>query len=164
MNTIVIFTVHKAGSMFLHRLTRQITETIGMYYYSPHFSGSPFYFPETKINNDEKYAHYFEGLTGCVGPIRRPVRLQNSVGNRYILHLRDPRDVLTSMFFSYCYSHIGIADSDRVFWIKEGIDKFVLNKADGFLEKYDIYCNDFLGKSNVTLLNMRKWLHRSKHG
>jgi Sulfotransferase domain len=56
-----------------------------------------------------------------------------------ILHLRDPRDVLVSMFYSYCYIHPGeVAPNTgyRQAAAAEGIDAFVLAKASENSAKY----------------------------
>src|SRR5207248_11620652 len=56
-----------------------------------------------------------------------------------ILHLRDPRDVLTSMFFSYCFMHPGeIAPNTgyRKEVAEAGIDKFVLDMSDENFSRY----------------------------
>jgi hypothetical protein len=158
MKSIIVFTVHKAASMFLHNILMQITRSAGMNYYSPNRPASPYHFPVTKKNNDEEYAKRFSGIEGCIGPIRRPVCLPNQIDYQIVLHLRDPRDALTSMFFSYSYSHTGIDDRERERWISEGIDKFVLDKSDDFLDRYRIYCEDFVGRPNVTLVTYEEMI------
>jgi hypothetical protein len=68
-----------------------------------------------------------------------------------ILHLRDPRDVLTSMYFSHVYSHarregrFNPSDEQRKAWEDEGIDSFVLNRAANFREIYETLCSGLLG-------------------
>jgi hypothetical protein len=93
-----------------------------------------------------------------------------------ILHLRDPRDVLVSMYYSYCFIHAGeIAGNTgyRKEIAERGIDDFVLGKASdrsgsypgdygtgGHLEdvignmpkRYADYTDKLLGKPNVTLV------------
>jgi len=62
---------------------------------------------------------------------------------RVILHLRDPRDVLTSMFYSYCYMHAGEIEANsgyRKEVAEAGIDQFVLDMAG---PKFDSYRGDY---------------------
>lgn len=105
MHQVLIYTVHKAASMFLHRLTLHTARALGAAYYS--------------INDDQYHDHIKtaswknfienESGQGCFGPIRGGEAAPNIPDDlqyrSVLLHLRDPRDVLTSMFFSHVYSH-----------------------------------------------------------
>ncbi|WP_395077189.1 sulfotransferase domain-containing protein [Hyphococcus sp.] len=79
------------------------------------------------------------------GPIRLadflPPKLDLS-RTRTILHLRDPRDVLVSLYFSEIFSHPSTPtfhpEKDwRDEWRNRPIDDFVLMKAPEYLERYD---------------------------
>lgn len=161
MANIVVFTVHKAASMVLHNLLMQVNAVARMNYYSPNLPETPFYFPPPKRNYDLESAAHLARLSGCTGPIRRPLDIPNPSQYRIILHLRDPRDVLTSLFFSHCYSHFGWENrqQEREEWIKAGIDKFVLDKAHDYVERYDAYCNNLVGKPNVTFVTYEEMVH-----
>lgn len=140
--------------MVLHNLMMQVTRVAGMNYYSPNLPETQFFFPPPKHNYDLGSTTQLAKLSGCIGPIRRPIEIPNPSQYRIILHLRDPRDVLTSLFFSHCYSHFGWEnrEQERAEWIQAGIDKFVLDKSYDYAARYDAYCNDFFGKPNVTFL------------
>jgi hypothetical protein len=97
MRTILIFTVHKAGSMFVHRLTDYLTHQIHVPYYSPNKGNFPDY---TKLSAD---LSYFNGKTGCIGPLRQYWPITNIDSYNIILHLRDPRDMLVSLFFMHTH-------------------------------------------------------------
>ena len=67
---------------------------------------------------------------GCFGPIRFFVPTQALETASIILHLRDPRDVLVSMFYSYCYMHGGEIERHtgyRKAVAEAGVDRFVLD-------------------------------------
>ena len=67
---------------------------------------------------------------GCFGPMRFFVPTQAFAEASIILHLRDPRDVLVSMFYSYCYMHAGEIERHtgyRKEVAEAGIDRFVLD-------------------------------------
>ena len=140
--------------MVLHNILMQVTAVTGMNYYSPNLPETPFFFPPPKHNWDPASAKHLAKLSGCIGPIRRPIDIANPDQSRIILHLRDPRDVLTSLFFSHCYSHFGFETraQEREEWIKAGIDKFVLDKSHDYAERYDAYCNTLFGRPNVTFV------------
>jgi hypothetical protein len=154
MANIIVFTVHKAASMVLHNLLMQVTAVTRMNYYSPNLPETPFFFPPPKHNWESETAAHLARLSGCIGPIRRPIDILDPGQSRIILHLRDPRDVLTSLFFSHCYSHFGWEnrEREREEWIKAGIDKYVLDKSGDYAERYDAYCDNLLGKPNVTFV------------
>jgi hypothetical protein len=154
MANIIVFTVHKAASMVLNDLLMQLTAIARMNFYSPNLPETPFFFPPPKHNWDTASTTHLASLSGCIGPIRRPIEIPNPDQSLIILHLRDPRDVLTSLFFSHCYSHFGFETRvrEREEWIKAGIDKFVIDNSDDYAERYDAYCDNLLGKSNVTLV------------
>lgn len=171
MKSVLIYTVHKAASMFLHRLTAEVAQEFGIPYYS--------------INNDRDFETiktaswkgFIEGggRTGCFGPIRagaaEPSVPDDLSSYRVILHLRDPRDVLTSLYFSHVYSHrrtpgqFNPSDEQRSRWEDGGIDEFVLANASKTRKAYRDLCSTFLGKENVLLvkyesltLNYAEWL------
>lgn len=75
-----------------------------------------------------------------------------------LLMLRDPRDVLTSRYFSIAYSHPlpsgNVAERDSIAAEREqakeiGIDEYVLNMAPYCAEIYTDYCREVLGRPNV---------------
>lgn len=165
---IIVFTVHKAASMFLHRVLCDLAGAAGVPYYSPNNDPhSGFCFPVTRINNDMAYTEKFYDKSGCIGPIRRPVLLSDFSEHDIILHLRNPLDGLTSMFFSYAYSHVGVEDHVKQRWVAMGIDQFVFDQADDYFERYRLYCKNFIGRPNVTLItyeemisDFKSWLEK----
>lgn len=93
---------------------------------------------------------------------------------RVVLMVRDPRDALTSMYFSVAFSHLapnGVESArDRFFKRREGVrrmsvDGYVLSVADRFHRTYSDYCHGVLGRPNVLLVkyedmvrDFRSWL------
>lgn len=75
--------------------------------------------------------------------------------SKVILVLRDPRDVLTSQFFSIAYSHPVLTNrfiEKRKHALAVGIDQHVKDMSDRFLNTYTNYINNYLGKNNVLLV------------
>jgi hypothetical protein len=97
MKNVLIFTVHKAGSMFVHRLTDYLTHQLHMPYYSPNKGNFPDY---AALSVD---LSHFSGKTGCIGPLRQYWPIDNIDSYNVILHLRDPRDMLVSLFFMHTH-------------------------------------------------------------
>ncbi len=122
---VIAYTTHKAGSMVLHRVLKDICGLNRIRYYSPNES-------KTMLPFDRIFAGYdfIAKKRGCFGPIRFFVPTQALDGASIILHLRDPRDVLVSMFYSYCYMHAGEIERHtgyRKAVAEAGIDRFVLD-------------------------------------
>jgi hypothetical protein len=122
---IIAYTTHKAGSMVLHRVLKDICELNRIRYYSPNESRTLLPFDRMFGGHD-----FIAKKRGCFGPIRFFVPTQAITEASVILHLRDPRDVLVSMFYSYCYMHAGEIEA-HTGYRKEvagaGIDRFVLD-------------------------------------
>ena len=80
----------------------------------------------------------WENRTGCFAPLRYYFTIPTELDAQTILHLRDPRDVLVSLYFSEAYSHNlfkGVFDLNwaaRGAIITAGLDRYVLRKAETF--------------------------------
>lgn len=98
-NGVVVRALHKSGSMFLYHFFAQVAQDAGLPYYS--------------INHADANEHEVEDTieTGfCVCPIRdfaqnRLVNFPNLDRVTQIFHLRDPRDILVSEYFSLGWIH-----------------------------------------------------------
>ena len=122
---IIAYTTHKAGSMVLHRVLKDICELNRIRYYSPNEARSQLPFERMFAGHD-----FIAKKRGCFGPIRFFVPTRALDTASIILHLRDPRDVLVSMFYSYCYMHEGEIERHtgyRKAVAEAGIDGFVLD-------------------------------------
>jgi hypothetical protein len=98
--------------------------------------------------------------------------IPNELKSNIILHLRDPRDVLVSLFYSEAYSHSvikGVFDldrSEREEIVAMGIDRFVLSKANDFNRKYIQYREllsrprSIFVKYEDLVLMFPKWLYQ----
>ncbi|MBT8472145.1 MAG: sulfotransferase domain-containing protein, partial [Marinicaulis sp.] len=89
-----------------------------------------------------------------VGPVRLPVPVEGLLAevDKVIIHLRDPRDVLVSMFFSWVYSHPGVDEGVRERHQEHGIERFVMHEAIALKEKYQLYIDNYLSLPQSTLL------------
>ena len=183
---IIVFTLHKSASMFIHKQCELLTELSGIEYHSTNKPECNFRERKILTNPD-----LWRNRTGCFAPIRFYVDVPNIDDYDVILHLRDPRDVLVSMFYSYCYIHGGPVDRNagyREEVAKAGIDAFVLARATeertsypgdygtggvhedligNVPKRYSDYVNNLLGKPNVTLVryeemmgDYRSWLSK----
>ncbi len=149
-NNVAVFTVHKAASSLLFNVMRSLANQHGVPFYSPNKTAADYRIIENRKNNVEDGREFFEQPC-LVGPIRRPRIFTNLPNHKTIIHLRDPRDVLTSMFFSWSYSHKGIDNAKRQEWIDMGIDRFVLERHTDILKRFRIYCDWIEANSHIKL-------------
>lgn len=173
MTKIAIFTVHKAASMLLHKINLKCCEMNGLTYYSPNAKDSQHElvnlvdFPDSLAKLQLESESMFKGiLKGCIGPVRRPlnISLDDCLVN---LQLRDPRDCLNSMFFSFTKIHPGIPEERRSAWLEKGIDQCIIDEwSDEYLNRYQRYIDNFIDHPNVNFLkyenmvfDFETWLH-----
>jgi hypothetical protein len=149
MRNIIVFTTHKAASMFLYKLAKYICLHGGIRFYSVNDGTLP---PEIK---DPKV---FLNPDSCFCPVRYYAEVPDIENYNIILHLRDPRDVLTSLFYSHAYSHpravggFNPSEDKRKEWVQNGIDSFVIEHSSEYLNRYKEYCSNLLYKKNVLFL------------
>lgn len=170
MKDVLIYTVHKAASMFLHKIAGDIAKEYKIDYFS---INQPDNFDAIKSTSWMEYASK-NGRHGIFGPIRAGEAEPNIPTEfrdyRAILHLRDPRDVLVSLFYSNVYSHPNAggftADAQkRKSWEDIGVDAFVLSRSAQFREYYNSLIQGVLNEPGVifvkyeTMVNdYERWL------
>ncbi len=166
-NNVIVFTTHKAGSVLLQRVLRDICEKNHI----PHYRRAKKWIDRIFDGED-----FIATRNGCFGPLRFFVPSAALKTANIILNLRDPRDVLTSMFFSYCFMHPGEIEGNTGYRKKvaeAGIDKFVLDMSDeNFIryktgygsggpysrhignvrDRYNTYLRELVGKPNAVVL------------
>ena len=174
---VIAYTTHKAGSMVLHRVLKDICELNRIRYYSPNES-------KTQLPFDRIFAGYdfIAKKRGCFGPLRFFVPSKAIAEASVILHLRDPRDVLTSMFYSYCFMHAGEIEAHtgyRKEVAEAGIDRFVLDMVSApfyeyrgdygigsrykkhvgtVLDRYERYLTELLARPNTTVVSYEEMI------
>lgn len=170
-NRILFFTMHRSGSTHAHRTCLALAQACGIPYTSPNPGASR----HTPVREMAERSDFWIDATGCFGPLRFYFDVPGHQSDRILLQLRDPRDVLTSMFYSYCFSHAGEIAGDTGYrrqWAQRGLDDFVLQMAHAeqapiigdygtgghlwdlagnVLTRYERYLDHLVGQPNVTL-------------
>ena len=124
---IIVFSMHRSGSMLLYQLCRRLAPLTGYRHYSPNGGDV-----RVSIRQFAERPEHWLTQKGCFGPLRIYIPAPRTEDTKILLHLRDPRDVLVSMFFSYCYSHGGEIEGGtgyRKEVAEWGIDEFVWRMA-----------------------------------
>ena len=169
--SIVVFTLHKSASMLIHNLCNKLTQDAGIRYVSPNVANSGI---DARVLLSNKAIWSNRGT--CFAPVRFYVDVPNIDEYQVTLHLRDPRDVLVSMYYSYCFIHQGEIQGNtgyRKEIADQGIDRFVLHMANeqkpqikgdygtgahvadatgNLLKRYSDYIDHVLGRRNATLV------------
>jgi len=172
-----IFSTMKSGTMFLHRLLADIARRGYITHYSRNYpKDSPF----RLLSKSQDYLSKVVDEEGCYGPFRHYFPVPNLAKAKLILHFRDPRDVLTSMYFYTAYHQKHISQETRNTYIREGIDRFVFSPllpessslmqnsqepirsfsaleysstvADRFLNDYQMYFNEYMHLEQTTVV------------
>lgn len=95
---IIVHGLHKSGTMFLYQLFRRLSRMRGIKYYSPNNIVPNDQFVSPDIDHDF-----------CLCPIRTftggGYEFEKNQRIKRIFHIRDPRDILVSQYYSYGFSH-----------------------------------------------------------
>lgn len=155
-DSILLFTTHKCASTYTCKILAQLTEPNDYInvnleaYFSVKSIDPRIYF------SDESYRNKTFVNTGfCFAPLRYFYPIKNLDTYKKILVLRDPRDVLSSFYYSKKFSHIVISKSfydDRQKYLDYEIDEFVLEYAPEIKRVYQKYVDNLLGTKNTIIL------------
>ena len=135
---------HKSGSMFFFKLFKKIAEDNNIDYYSENNRPSNHELWNNKLNN-------------C---IRCPVRVcplnENEENLKYIIHLRNPLDILISTYYSFGWTHSIPCESDP------HLEEFMKRREKIQSQTIDQYCLENVDEINNKYNNMLDWLEKYK--
>ncbi len=157
---ILVYSIHKSGTMFLHRLLGRISRAYGIRHASANYRRC---LKQIEATSWQAFIEECRVAT-CFGPIRQglfaPMFPRQLDRYRILLHVRDPRDVLTSDYFSRVYSHpggrLGPSFKSRIEWRRKGIDASVLSRVELFRRRYSTLADMLCGRDNVTIVKYEK--------
>lgn len=155
MNKINIYTTWKTGSSFTNRFFKYTCKQTGL----------PFLFLPEKHTNTNIIRFKKRNKKFAIFPVRTP--FENYIKNEtYIIHLRDPRDILVSAYFSVKFSHKYTKAARKKIETKFSsidVNNFVKNRAFKYAERNKNLFNS-IDKKNINyifyedmVLNFPKW-------
>lgn len=168
--SILFFTTQKCASRYVSRVIQSLAQAEGMvsvdydaFVTILRVSGTRHpYKPDGALPSAFRSDGYFYGPIGSYRDI--PERRNYCV----VLQLRDPRDVLTSLYYSTSFSHSIISPKfikERKEALEMSIDKFVLKNTKKYYSIYSDYDEKLLGQKGVLFLRYEdmvadfpKWL------
>ena len=156
--SVIVFTLHKCASVFIREVFIKLSQESNIthidfegYYW---LKGEQVPLSSRKINSIQKI---FKPYGYCYGPGRFFYNIPEIEKYKIVLHLRDPRDILTSMYFSWFYSH-PLPSSERekrlILNLREkasetSIDDFVISSTKELKNRFNTYFQHFLNQPNV---------------
>lgn len=169
----LFYTLHKAGGVYFWGCIRRLAMSAGM----PGINLSAHYFKlgygQEEFPQEVKDA--FKPIGYCYGPFRSlnlPFDIPDYDKFRKLLIVRDPRDILTSHYFSNKFSHPrkppkpGETETNVKRTKAEGdIDSYVIHFAPRFVTRFEDY-QRFVTKADIPVFryediidNFETWLH-----
>lgn len=146
--SVALFTLHKVASTFTNDLLGYLNDEQlklrrmdwDKYIYNKVPRNSSAYIAD-------RVSDLFEPSGYCYGVFREALPIENLDQYRVLLILRDPRDILTSYYFSEAHSHapplnkkrLAEFEARRVEVMSMSIDEYVLSHAQHLKDKLDAY-------------------------
>lgn len=167
--SVLFFTLHKCASIYAAEILASLARDSGLlpidfeaYFY---VGGKADCYP---LKSEGRGGHLYNKSGFFYGPFRV---CHDGVPNlddfKIILMLRDPRDMVTSHYFSVAHSHgVPLGNPAEKEWLlakraetlRKTIDEFALEIAPVFAERYEAYCDKLLGRPNVLLLKYEEMI------
>jgi len=159
--TTIVLTVHRAASTLLGSILDLIHESTNLPLHSQNgpYTNLPDFQPKNSIE-------ILQNCYGIIGPLRFPVSDRILRRCNIVLHLRNPLDVLVSLYYSAAFSHENIPEEERIEIRNMGIDQFVMMRAPVYLRRfnrYAVYVQSYpvhLLQYEELILNREDWLDR----
>lgn len=155
--SILFFTTQKCASRYVSEVIRALCTSAGMVAADYDAYVAMVRLPKQKnpFSHHGTISSAFQRKGYYYGPIGTYRDIPDLGVYKTFLQLRDPRDVLTSLYFSTVYSHALISPK-LIRRRKEaqtmGIDEYVIATAEEYLTIYNGYCDHLLGQKNVLFL------------
>lgn len=154
--SVLFFTVHKSATSFMSGYLGEVAKAAGLTFidYAMYFHGMG----QEGLKRQQEVAqlkNVFNNRGYFYGPLRYFIPVRAIETYRIVLLVRDPRDILTSQYFSIRNSHPLITErmiERNVAAQQMTIDEHVRSQADRFLQTFQTYANHLLNRENVLLL------------
>lgn len=151
-SSVVLFTTHKCASTYTNKVIHTLLHDEGYTHLDLEAYIAMFEKDRSSIFSSSQVLNSISNSTGFLfAPLRYYSEFQN-VEIKKILVLRDPRDVLTSYYFSKLYSHTVINQkfkAEREYYKDHTIDEFVIEMLPDIKKRYQDYINNLLTEKNV---------------
>jgi hypothetical protein len=152
----IFFTVHKSASMLMENFLNDVSKETKM----PQIDINGYFATQGDEGIEkQKEKNFLQKIFKAQGYVYGPLRFYLPVPEleKYpvVLLLRDPRDVLTSQYYSIRATHPLITKKlieRRKIALKSTVDEHVRSQTPRFVQTYNEYIENVLGKPNVLFL------------
>ena len=153
--SVVCFTIHKCASTMVNRILGEFSAASALRHvdYEGYFVHRDY--PRAGELHPSMHELAFQPRGFFYGPFRAFRPIPGLDQYRVILILRDPRDVLTSHYYSMAFSHVVINRAlyeSRRMAQSLSVDDYVLEWLPVFKLRYQEYADNLLGRPNVLFL------------
>lgn len=154
--SVLLFTVHKSASTFFNWYLKELSTETGHTYVDVNGYFGTMGPKGLEVQKSSEFTQKVFKKAGFIyGPLRNYIPVPELNDYPLVLVLRDPRDVLTSQYFSIKNSHPMVTPeliARRKKALESTIDEHVLSQADRFVKTYTEYLDNVYGKKNVLFL------------
>ncbi len=150
--SLLLFTTHKCASTYTSKIIKELSEAeaykvvdIEAYLALTERAVPDFYHHKDHLKLLDKPKGFF------IGPLRYFADFEFLKKYKIVLVLRDPRDVLTSYYYSKLYSHIVINKkfkAEREYYKNHTIDEFVIEMLPEIKQRYQQFIRYILPLKN----------------
>jgi hypothetical protein len=153
----MFFTVHKSASTFFNRYLKELSSETTHTYVDVNGYFGTMGAKGLEVQQEAGFINKVFRKTGFIyGPLRNYIPVTDMEQYPVVLVLRDPRDVLTSQYFSIKNSHPLVTPElikRRKLALQSTIDEHVLsNQSDRFVKTYTEYIDNLIDKPNVLFI------------
>jgi hypothetical protein len=155
--SVLLFSTHKCASTFLNSLLKDLSSRDNRVHVDleTYLAARPEEWE--RYRTDKAFSSELLKRKGYYFGVFRNAfsYLPEGTGQKIILVLRDPRDVLTSQYYSIAYSHPVLTKkflNKRMRALSIGIDQHALEMTERFVKTYSEYVPDYLKRKDVLFL------------
>ena len=154
--SIIFFTVHKSASTFLVHFLEDLSNEVKLTYvdFNGYFIGREGQSGRL-VQEGPLIGKVFSNEGYLYGPLRNYIEIPEMQKYAVVLLLRDPRDVLTSQYYSVRNTHPQVSIKyieRRKLALNMTVDEHVIHESDRFLKTYSTYIDELLALKNVLFL------------
>lgn len=154
--SILFFTIHKAASFYVNRIMRKLMKASR--FVTANLEGYSFQHQSSVIQIQPELIQE----TGVYyGALRRYFQLRSHQKAKILVQVRDPRDAVTSSYFSFSKSHKApvheqrkqVFETTRANLSKMEIDEYVARAAMPVMQKLEHYQTDLFQRDQVLVMH-----------
>lgn len=160
--SVLLFTVHKSASTFFNWYLKELAAETGHIYVDVNgYFGTQGPKGLAEQQEPQFINKVFKKIGFIYGPLRNYIPVTQMEDYPVVLVLRDPRDVLTSQYFSIKNSHPLVTPElirRRKIAQTATVDEHVLGQADRFVKTYSEYLEHVYQKKNVLFIRYEEMI------